>query len=289
MAQDSHLDEDQWASARRAAGDARVDAFLASVAPETTVPDAGTAEELADRALTSRDALEEMLRAYGIEDDAARLAHDVAEEGLLLEPGSGRSRLGGAGLLPAGTAWPQTTAGQPLTFLAGIDLAELPPGGPLPGSGWLLFFAALDPEEEEMVGEAETGHRVLFAGEVCEAESPGEPLDERRVGFRRVLTIPGGYRAGLQIGLDVYASETYDEVIEALDGALDPDQHWIGGHATGVQGEPPEPGTYLLLHMGWDTDIGFEFLDGGAIQFRIPLDALAARDFSRAFAYADSA
>ena len=65
-------------------------------------------------------------------------------------------------------------------------------------------------------------------------------------------------------------------------------RHWIGGHATGVQGAASRPGTVLLLHLADDADIGFSFLDGGAIQFRIPADALAARDWSQVFAEADS-
>ena len=39
------------------------------------------------------------------------------------------TRLGGPGLLPAGAAWPRTSAGRPLAFLAGLDLAELPTAG----------------------------------------------------------------------------------------------------------------------------------------------------------------
>lgn len=39
----------------------------------------------------------------------------------------------------------------------------------------------------------------------------------------------------------------------------------------------------LLVHLG---SAGFQ--DGGAIQFRIPPDALDARDWSQAYAVADS-
>jgi hypothetical protein len=60
--------------------------------------------------------------------------------------------------------------------------------------------------------------------------------------------------------------------------------HWFGGHATGVH----EPDPVLLLHLDHDPALGFDFLDGGTIQFRIPLDALAERDWDRVTAYADS-
>ena len=60
------------------------------------------------------------------------------------------------------------------------------------------------------------------------------------------------------------------------------------GHATGVQGHAVEEGTALLLHLGWDEPLGFMFQDGGAIQFRIPREALAAADWSRICAEGDS-
>lgn len=59
------------------------------------------------------------------------------------------SRIGGPALLPGGTRWP-LRGPAPLSFLAAIDLAELPPQGSLPGAGVLLFFGDL-----EALGEAE--------------------------------------------------------------------------------------------------------------------------------------
>ena len=47
---------------------------------------------------------------------------------------------------------------------------------------------------------------------------------------------------------------------------------------------PPEEGTVLLLHLA-----SIEFQDAGAIQFRIPEEALAARDWSQICAEGDSA
>ncbi|HEV2811856.1 MAG TPA: DUF1963 domain-containing protein [Solirubrobacteraceae bacterium] len=64
--------------------------------------------------------------------------------------------------------------------------------------------------------------------------------------------------------------------------------HFVGGLATGVQGHEPEDDTFLLLHLSWDEPLGFLFLDGGAIQFRIPRDAARRRDWSRVVAVADS-
>lgn len=51
----------------------------------------------------------------------------------------GASRFGGAPDVPAGFEWP-TWNGRPLSFLAQLDLAALPPAPGLPRDGWLLFF-----------------------------------------------------------------------------------------------------------------------------------------------------
>jgi len=87
--------------------------------------------------------------------------------------------------------------------------------------------------------------------------------------------------------------EDEDAVLDHLAGRSPPARrfdatHWVGGLVTGVQGHPPEEGTVLLLHLGFDDDLGFEFLDNGAIQFRIPAAALAAHDWSQVTAEADS-
>jgi Domain of unknown function (DUF1963) len=99
--------------------------------------------------------MQELLTVMGLPHEAEHLAHEVAATGLLLEPAHGtRSRLGGPPLLPAGEPWPATADGVPLSFLAAIELSELPPDGPLPPAGWLLFFAALDPDDGGLIDEA---------------------------------------------------------------------------------------------------------------------------------------
>jgi hypothetical protein len=55
-----------------------------------------------------------------------------------------------------------------------------------------------------------------------------------------------------------------------------------------VQGHPNDPDSVLLLHIEHDSLLGFEFLDGGTIQFRIPAAALAERDWFQVLAVADS-
>lgn len=61
---------------------------------------------------------------------------------------AGRSHVGGLPDLPAGVQWPRNREGDPLHFLAQVDLAELPAGSDrpaeLPLGGTLLFFAPME-------------------------------------------------------------------------------------------------------------------------------------------------
>ncbi|BEL05479.1 YwqG family protein [Actinoplanes sichuanensis] len=59
-------------------------------------------------------------------------------------------QLGGAPALPEDLEWPRSTAGRPLGFVAGVDLARVPTGSldiPLPADGRLLMFYR-DPSED---------------------------------------------------------------------------------------------------------------------------------------------
>lgn len=287
---------DALTRARRALGPDRVERFRASLTSEVTVP------SHVDTAREDRDALAAWLTERGLGEQAQRLAHEVAQRGFRLVPGAGNTRLGGPGLLPPGTDWPRATAGRPLTFLAGVDFAEFPDPDPLPARGWLLFFADLDDAGEALgfIGEPTQNEpgadaQVLYT----DAPVPGEPppdlpheervrLPELRVVPHPQLTLDDGWNAGEALGLGPAQAEAYDEIAYELRSGATGDEFevddWVLGSVTGVQGESPEEGTTLLLHLA-----SVEFMDAGAIQFRIPDDALAARDWSQIVAEGDSA
>jgi hypothetical protein len=250
-------------------------------------------------ALLSREALAALLRAHRLDADADRLAYDVAEHGLRLLPAraGARSRLGGPALLPAGAPWPVTDTGRPLVFLAGIDLAELPAFDERdrwPAAGWLLFFADLELDEVDCLYLEEAGNgdgeraRVLYvppAAVVTPAAAPGRELARRAVRFAPLLTLP---ERTPELGLDTFAGRGYDDVRAALyhadehhvwNGRQWSSSHWLAGHRGDY-----EPGSTLLLHLGYDSDLDFEFLDGGAIRFRVPTGDLARADLSGAVA-----
>jgi Domain of unknown function (DUF1963) len=210
----------------------------------------------AESARRSRDGLESWLRAHGLALHARRLAYEVARYGLRILPGTGgeRSRLGGPALLPAGQSWPCTGARQPLAFLAGIDLSELPDFDErhhYPDGGWLLFFADIEIGgiydlylEEADNAEGERA-RMFYAApdvEVVAVEPPGRSLRSRAVRLLPRLMLPEQRDPDVPVvGLELDAAELgrYEGVVaglleadpnNAFSGSNWPPQHWFGGH-----------------------------------------------------------
>ena len=176
--------------------------------------------------------------------------------------------------------------------MAGIDLAELPPSA-LPEQGWLLCFVDFGTGEadgllDEASNEPGAPARLYWAQDAVAASGPS--LNPRPVTAERFLTLPDPWTAERLLDLDVYELETCAELSERREAELpvQESRHWLGGHAAGVQGVPLDGDTALLLSIEHDSELGFSFLDGGTVQFRIPPDALARRDFSRVIAFGDS-
>lgn len=76
--------------------------------------------------------------------------------------GLGESRFGGTPDLPLGMDWPLNDEGKALTFLAQINLADIPKfdDNPLPASGWLMIFigaveTAIDIENQLFLAKGE--------------------------------------------------------------------------------------------------------------------------------------
>ena len=279
--------------ARSAIGRERVERFVASLATQV----AATATPV-DAVRHDRKALAAWLTERGLAEHADRIAQ-AAQHSLRLVPAAdANTRLGGPGLLPARAEWPRTSAGRPLAFLAGLDLAELPSEGRLPDAGWLLFFADLDDQGEALgfIGEPTPNEpgadaQVLWTAEPpAAAEPPADLPDEPhirsgelRAAPRPQLTLEDGYDSGEELGLDPAQAQAYDEIAESLRDFGEEDD-WVLGAVTGVQGHAPEAGSVLLLHLA-----SIEFQDAGTIQFRIPEEALAVRDWSQICAEGDSA
>lgn len=231
----------------------------------------------------------------GLGAHADRLVRDALVSGLRLtaDPAAS-SRLRGPGLLPPEASWPRGEHGLPLTFVAGIDLAEIPRPSPLPTDGWLLFFADLgtddDPGlvEESGVREGDPA-RLFFTDTPVPAERPPDAaacLPEGRVRPVPTIGLPDDYEAAGRLGLTAQEGAAYAVVTDAL---REPWAHGLLTPWSGTQSHPPDADSVLLLHIEPGAEFGFDFLDTGTLQFRITADALARRAWDEAFAVPESA
>lgn len=233
---DRYGDDDGIARARHAVGDEAVDRFLASVASRVDVSSAALLPEArVDRTVLARWLSERGLGAY-----AERLAQEVAIDGFRLRSAGStcatRSRIGGDGLVPSGSGWIRTREGRPLSFVAGIDLSEVPLDdrhGVGPRAGWLLFWVDLNDEgqAEGFIGEPTPNEegaaaRVLWVPPGSEPVSIAPPADlpdeeHVRLPLKHVsavpqLTLPDWWEAGEALGLGVAESQAYDEIASGL-------------------------------------------------------------------------
>jgi hypothetical protein len=183
------------------------------------------------------------------------LIRRVARPCVVLSSVSGkrRSRIGGAPDLPRGARWPETD-GQPWSFLAQVDLAELPrvAGVDLPTGGVLsLFTGVLEPADD-------VDHRILYtpAG-VATAPLPppaGPYLDDLRLqgsmslSAAAAVSLPGRYSVSythlVEPSLDADEVERYDALRESLAGEAIEEARLLG-HPDDYGGQP-EARAYFL-------------------------------------------
>ncbi|HEX8983473.1 MAG TPA: YwqG family protein [Ktedonobacterales bacterium] len=118
----------------------------------------------------------------------------------------GASKVGGAPDLPPDAAWPATSAGQLLPFIAQLRLADVAPfdlEGDLPHTGLLSFFYAMnDADGEYRIEDDSTAWRAIWTPDddasLIRLDTPQalrEALDSYfpacSVAFSRRLTLPG--------------------------------------------------------------------------------------------------
>jgi uncharacterized protein YwqG len=253
----------------------------------------------------------------------------------------GASRLNGEPDLPPDMTWPSwdgppgeaSTRGgpawlpphhwgpRPLTFLAQINLAELPPAArsiPLPNDGWLLFFADQD-RSTFYSGEEQAAQRVIHLPAGTHLERRSLPQDVR-YGRSEDGTWPG-YGAPASIAHRTISTPPYDDLYRLVDG-LDPagarelahvlyatsiasDSFQLGGWPVPIQEDPlrstphmvrslaeSDPGTWseladpavewvLLFQYVTDRSLDMMLGDEGNLYFMAAMPDLERGDFSR--------
>ncbi|MGA2218181.1 MAG: YwqG family protein [Terracidiphilus sp.] len=154
------------------------------------------------------------------------------------------TRLGGTPNMPTNVPWPARRDGQPHSFLAEIDLAQLPPldGLPLPNDGSLFFFcdsvyipSGSDPGDND-------GFKVIYSpSPLCDnaLRTPPRELDGEYIfkGFslepRLDLTAPSQNAREIErLRLSESELDAYGQLF-AVEGSA----HRIGGYPDAVQND----------------------------------------------------
>lgn len=229
--------------------------------------------------------------------DAIAILKANGEESVRLVPGgSERSRLGGVPDMAG--EWPRFK-GQPLCFVAQIDLAEMQAAAPLgwlPDNGRLLFFYDLDHGSWGSSRDDIGSWRAIYEPNAAPpALEPADLSEYARfpawpVTFAKDVSYAGIERTGLNPSLLNDAS--FDALEMALK-ELEPARptHRIGGYPDVLQSDTMEiecamvaggsaSDWRLLLQVDTDHDFGMMWGDVGTLYFWIRDQDVRARDFS---------
>ncbi|HEY0596644.1 YwqG family protein [Sphingopyxis sp.] len=221
----------------------------------------------------------------------------------------GGTRIGGPVWLAAGEAWPADGEGRPMSFLAQVDFAEMPPLPDYPESGVLQFFIARDNLYGANFEKPEAGKfRVIWrekmdgAGKLHRGTPRGDrgiddysPLNDSTVRQgvalkpKRVEQFPSTdswlaerdlkklFESDKINGIHDFADKQYE---------LTPQRHHVGGHPGFTQSDWRATPAYqdvdrVLINL-WSDD-HLMWGDMGQGQFMIRREDLLKRDFSKIF------
>ena len=153
------------------------------------------------------------------------------------------TRLGGRPNLPKEMSWPMRANGQPLSFIAQLDLCTLPQVGtlPLPKEGSLFFFYDADELPWGFDPKDRGCSQVIYVSSPLTAHglrTPHRDLDEevRFKGFALTATVETtlpGINSGLLREFEA-TREEFEAYLNLAD--LPTPLHRMGGHADEIQG-----------------------------------------------------
>lgn len=226
-----------------------------------------------------------------------------------------QSKVGGVPYLPLDAVYPHNKAGEPLAFLAQINLAETPPLPYFPTQGILQFYIDAN---DDLWGldfdnpTVQNGFRVIyFADLITDIQQLHTNIATYTTFDPDCLPFSGQYamrfsaasqaislndhRFALthqQTGETVDANNIWeqldDEFFEAYDSAFSAEGHRMGGYPYFTQSDPrgylaAYADYVLLLQLDSDEENGVEMLwgDVGVCNFFIHPQDLAKRDFSK--------
>src|SRR5262249_43206345 len=209
----------------------------------------------------------------------------------------GHSRHGGIPDLPPGAAWPTRMNGQPLAFLAQVNLADLVGSvvaRDLPNSGlFSVFYDRYHPDldTKDYDGTDPDGWRLfyfpepdqLLARELPAGLSEYGRFDPFRLTFTEYLTLPPGYDSPWEADLG-FGNDAAKSAYFTMEGSLFPESgdNRLLGHNPYVEGDRDRPKT--LRHL-WTIGPTEHWLhaDGDVriLRFTIEEAGLRGRRFDR--------
>ncbi|OHD00946.1 MAG: hypothetical protein A2885_13670 [Sphingopyxis sp. RIFCSPHIGHO2_01_FULL_65_24] len=267
------------------------------------------------QAIPAEPTMQDMLRDPAVAEFAAwQTKHSLPA--IELEPAGpapatpGGTRMGGPVWLAAGEAWPTDPDGKPMSFLAQVDFAELPPLPDYPTSGVLQFFLARDDLYGANFEKPEAGKfRVIWREKLG---GPGQLHSGRPAGDRGIDDYSPLYDATVARGIalkpkradQIPSVESWlaerdlatllndraksDRIYAFADKQLElaTQGHHVGGHPGFTQSDWRADKRYqdvdrVLLNLWSDDHIMWG--DSGQGQFMIRREDLLKRDFSKIF------
>lgn len=205
------------------------------------------------------------------------------------------TRIGGAPNIPSEIEWPSRSSGDPLAFLAQIDLAGLPvcEGLPLPRTGCLYFFCDAEylPEPDDLQ-DVQDGIRIIYSPTSLSNYALRTPPDELNSEY--VFT---GFSVNPGLDLTAPAQDVWEvkslnlsdaesyaycdlfNQVAAHDGTI----HRMGGYPNQVQYRHSGAGDniQLLLQLDSEDQAGMMWGDLGRLYFTIRQEDLTSLSFQK--------
>lgn len=153
----------------------------------------------------------------------------------------GASRFGGAPDLPGGVEWPQED-GRFYSFLAQVNLAELPATPPLPHKGHLYFFVGRDDSADDV------GHRILYSADATMLERRTLPSSDNLLNDAYDDLSPTVVQGSAAISLPSYGSGAFDQFGLSEDAENDEASRYVELAQELLRGDSEREVSVLLGH-----------------------------------------
>jgi uncharacterized protein YwqG len=213
------------------------------------------------------------------------------------------SKVGGLPYLPLGIPFPTAPDGNPLSFLAQINFAEMPALDPFPQKGILQFYI----HDDDLYGmdfddgENPDTFRVLYFPEITTSTAalqtsipttPYELLPHHpemsfplTFALKEAILPATDYQFATQFGagfFEQFGAQEWD-VLDEFSKKNNAQGHKIGGYAYFTQDDPRRPEDPMLLLLQLDSDELMDLMwgDMGVGHFFIREKDLRAGDFSK--------